>query len=395
MKPTDDQLQIINARLPMPVTPEMVEVMPFMVFDQEVTDRYTQATPEFLRKMVKDMNEGRVAMNALHQSRTTLPVGRSVNGTFKDGRAYANMYAVVKNHDGSVPEDGKVLADKYNTGAVFAASAGVKVGFYKCSICGFDIFDYENCKHWPGNMYIIDENKPPQRCIAFMTGHDIQDGVAMDCGCYEVSAVTAGGVADAGLTLDEFGKYDGADPVEFKKANEKNIKTAFSKHAVTMTVAQFEATSERSTETMSLTKDDVKTIIKEEYGDLPNRYTSLEGEKKELDDKFAKLTEDHATLNTEYATVKAEVETLKTEAAEFKAREDALAAFKAEYIAVVAADAVRAGKTTEEFDNKTVEELKAYHKECLEAIANLPAGQQSVETVGAVQAEFNLENCYV
>lgn len=392
MKPTDDHMKIINSRLPMPMTSDQVEILPFMVFDQEVTDRYTQATPEFLKKMVKDMNEGRVAMNALHRSQTTLPVGRSVNGSFKDGKAYANMYAVIKNHDGSVPEDGKVLADKYNTGAVFAASAGVKVGFYKCSICGFDIFDYENCKHWPGSMYIVDENKPPQRCIAFMTGHDIQDGTAMDCGCYEVSAVTAGGVADAGLTLDEFSKYDGTDPVEFKKANEKNIKTAFAKQAITMTVAQFEATSERSEPDMK--KEDVLAILKEEYGDLPTQYAALEKAKEEISAKYADLEKTFNVLKEEAEGLKTQVAEFEAVKTELEAAKTAMASFKDAYVGVVTADAARAGKTDENLGERSVEDLQAYHKECMELIAALPVGQQTTAAPGTEEFQLDLDNCY-
>lgn len=395
MKPTDDQLKIINSRIPEPVTSDMVEILPFMVFDQAVTDRYTVATPEFLRKMVMDINDGRVALNTLHQSRTTLPVGRSVNGVFKDGKAYANMYAVIKNHDGSIPEDGKVLADKYNTGAVFAASAGINAGFYKCSICGFDIFDYENCKHWPGESYIVDENKPPQRCIAYMTGHDIQNGVAMDCSCYEVSAVTAGGVANAGLTRDQFSAYDGTDLVEFKKSHEKTAKDAFAKHALTLAVTtQFDTTNGRSEENMTLKKEDVLEIIKAEYGDLPSKYTELENAKKDVDAAYAKLTADHTTTVSEYEALKTEVAALKAEAETFKAAEDELVAFKNEFIAVVTADAVRAGKASEGLESKTCAELQAYHKECLEVIAGLPAGQHTVDTGVTKEYQIDLNNCY-
>lgn len=407
MKPTAEQLAIINSRLPgTRLSAEQVEVLPFRVFDNKVTDRYTVMSKEMMAKLVFDLNAGHAAFNRLHQSNSTLPVGRSVNAKLvrvpSPGASrgtdqldpnrplyevHANMYAVVQNHDGSVAEDGKEIADKYNTGSAYACSAGVQTGFYQCNICGNDIRDWQKCDHMLGRTYSV--NEKPKLCMALMTGHDIQDGVAMDCGVYEVSAVTAGGVANAGVLTQTFGHYsEGTDLAEFKKsafADNKAINARITFEALPVQTPA-ESNFERN-DNMALEERDVKAMIDSHFGTIAADKTRLEVELKHMDEKYKMQGEQLAAASVKIDEYVSSIAALKDEFAKdktameeaFAAEKAALAAdkdayeqeksnleaFKAEYIEGIVAAAAKIGKTTPAADyaGKSLEELKALSAE--------------------------------
>lgn len=436
MKPTQEQLNIINARLPgTQLTAAMVEVLPFRVFDNAVTDRFTVMSKEMMAKVAKDLNEGRAAFNKLHQSQSSLPVGRSVNAKIVAGstltgqhagmmagmeqldpsrkmtEVHANMYAVIQNPDGSVAPDGKELADKYNTGSVFACSAGVQVGFYKCNVCGNDIRDWRNCEHSLGKMYVVDEK--PIQCMALMTGHTIQDGMAMDCGIYEVSAVTAGGVANAGVLTETFAQYsEGTEIGEFKKtafADTKAMPARITFEALHVEQAP-ESNLERIT-TMAMEEKDVQKLIDAQFGTIVADKAKLEVEYKHLDEKFQAATTELTSAKTALDTAKAEFttkeegfasekatliaefaakeETFTTEKATYEAEKGTLEAFKAEYVNSVFEAGNKIGKTDalDVYAGKTLDELKALSTEFATELNKLfPAGRQtSDEQVDAAE----------
>lgn len=400
MQPTQEHLDIIAKRLPpgASINASQVEVLPFRVFDQCLTDRGTIMSDEMMKKLTLDLNHGKAAFNSLHQSRTTLPVGASINGAMKrvggKNELHANMYAVIKNPDGSVAQDGADLANKFNTGAVRAVSAGVQVGFYCCNICGNDIRDWRNCEHIPLKTYVIDEK--PKQCVATMTGHDIQDGMAMDCGIYEVSAVTAGGVANAGTLTEAFGRYaDGADVSEFKKDACSEEKT-FSEHIL------FEAVIGDPVPTNDNPRGDKDMMekyaaevtahaqVKAEFNLLTTQHKTLETQYATLGEKLSAAETLLASKTTEFETKLAEATTaLTTKETEYAAavaeKDEAVAAktaaeaFRAEYVDVVIGYGTMLGKEhkAEEFAGKTCDELKALYTEYRAEVAKLPTGQVS------------------
>lgn len=376
MKPTAAQLSIINSRLPGTTLKETdVEVLPFRVFNNKVTDRFTIMTMEMARKLERDLSDGRAAFNALHASRSSLPVGRSIYGRIVEKpedstwEIQTMLYAALKRPDGTEFTEGKDLADRYNIGAAFACSAGVTVGFYKCNICGNDVRDYSRCEHILGRSYIVDEL--PKVCLAYMTGHKIKDGVAEDCGIYEVSAVTAGGVADAGNLTEAFGRYEeGADPVEFKKA--------FTGKEVVERLDFFsmQVKTENNSEEVKMDEAKVRALLKEHYEPLEAAKAGLE---KELDGVKAEFE----ALKTELAGAKEfqkQAETVKAEFEAAKLQLEELQAYRAAYVALVKANGVKAGETVDEtFDALPLTELQAKNEAFATAIAKLPVGQQSTD----------------
>lgn len=381
MRPTTEQLGIINSRLPgTKVTADQVDVLPFMAFDQEQTDRYTVMTQEMMRKIELDMNNGKVAFNSLHQSRSTLPVGRSINARIVGSELQANMYAVHTRPDGTPFEDAKELVDKYNTGAVYACSLGVQVGLYRCSICGNDIRDWNSCDHIPGRTYQVEEK--PKLCIAYMTGRDIQGGIAMDCGAYELSGVTAGGVANAGVLTQTFSKYEtGADATEFKKTAFEAGKT-FEDH-----VSFYANTKAINEEVSTMKAEDIKALVEEYTKDVVADKIKAETTLTVLQGEFDKAVAASAALQVEFDKVSGELKELKTsydalqaEVAEHKAAAEAAIAFKDEFVALVAAAGVAIGKEAD-YAVMDLEALKTTYAAYRDEINALPAGQQATDDI--------------
>lgn len=411
MKPTPQELQIINSRLPGTSLPEShVEILPFRLFDNQITDRHTTMSIEMMRKLVKDANDGKIAMNSMHKSNSTLPVGRSVearlisNGDISE--LQVKMYSVTHRPDGSAMEDGKDLVDRYNTGAVYACSAGVWVGHYKCSICGNDIRDWQNCDHYPGETYIIDEK--PVICTALMTGKDIQDGMAMDCGCYECSAVTAGGVRNATILTETFSQYDKlSDIKEFKKLQfEKPISESITLMPYSIANTNREEVIMSDKDNSLLQKNyeliEAKAKVDVELATLKGEFTVSQANATAVKDKLASLEAEFATTKDSLITALADkeefakkVETAEAAAlaskAEFEAKETEFTAtkteldsFKAAFVTVVEANGVKISREAD-YASKTVDELIQLNEEYLTEIAKLPAGQQSDGSDGSQQ----------
>jgi hypothetical protein len=404
MKPTTQELAIINSRLPGTTLGEsQVEVLPFRLFDNQLTDRYTIMSPEMMKKLMMDANNGMIAFNSMHQSRSTLPVGRSIAGQIvKNGAVtelQVKLYAVTQRPDGTPMEDGKDLADRYNTGAVYACSAGVSVGFYKCSICGNDIRDYMNCDHFPGETYTIDEK--PVIATALMTGHDIRDGAAMDCGAYECSAVTAGGVRNASILSESFSRYDkGVDLKEFKKEafDGKQIAEHVTLMPYAATTIKEEVHMGEQTQEKDLLAKNYELVA--DKAKIEVKLAQTEGEFNLLKQSSDALSKTLETTQAEFAQVKTDLtgalaqveeftkkvtdleaagETSKTEyeakIAEADAKVEESVAFKTAYVALVEADGVKINATVTDYASKTVVELQALHAEYLVEIAKLPSGQ--------------------
>ena len=402
MKPSKEHLAIINSHLAgHTMSEDSVEVLPFLVFDMNQTDRYTIMSKEMLAKMAEDLSAGIVAFNRLHQSNSSLPVGSSISGKLvKTSEGYdlhAMMYAVTKRPDGMVFEEGKDLADRYATGAARACSAGVRVGFYKCNVCGNDIRDYDACEHIPGKNYTKDEK--PITCIASMTGHKIVDGVAQDCGIYEVSAVTAGGVAAAGSLTEAFGAYEeGADIKEFKKsvADGKQLSLRVEMNSVP---TKQEDETLFSQEEEGMEKHEVEQLMKDHYDPLKLEIVGLKDAAEVKAGEFTALQtsfdEQTATLEETVGKYDAAVKELADSKEADAAEVAGLKAFKAAYLAVVAGLAVKAGVEVVEdaYASKTVDELQTLSVEYTAVIADLPSGQnleggEGAEETPALNSSF-------
>ena len=395
MKPSKEHLDKINSRLAgYKLTADDVEVLPFLVFNMKQTDRYTIMSKEMLAKMAQDLNDGKAAFNSLHRSNSSLPVGSSVSGRIVNEELQAMMYAVTKRPDGTVFEEGKDLADRYTTGAVRACSAGVRVGFYQCNVCGNDIRNWSDCDHIPGKTYTKDEQ--PITCIALMTGHEIVDGIAQDCGIYEVSAVTAGGVAAAGTLTEAFGAYEeGVDVSEFKKSITQEKQPSL---RVEFTTAPTQDETLFSQEEESMDKLEIEKMLQDHYDPLKQELDKLKAEAITATETFAAKQEELTAVQEQFTTATAELETanaaLETAGTELETAK-AYEPYKAAYLALVAAQATKAGEevTIDTYADKSIEDCEVLLKEYATKIAALPEGQQleggeAADTSAALNESF-------
>jgi hypothetical protein len=55
-------------------------------------------------------------------------------------------------------------------GVIKAVSVGVSGGIYECNICGVDMWRSWDCYHWPGEVYVIenDGKKEEVHCIPLL-----------------------------------------------------------------------------------------------------------------------------------------------------------------------------------------------------------------------------------
>lgn len=102
------------------------------------------------------------------------------------------------------------ISQQIDAGILHDSSVSVTWGFSECSICHNDIRDYENCQHWPGRQYVV--NDQMATCNIIAKPKPTNDNSMM----IENSIVCAGAYPDAGV-LSARGQMRGrnlADPTD-------------------------------------------------------------------------------------------------------------------------------------------------------------------------------------
>ena len=177
--PTDEEWEKIKRH----VKSDRYKKEDFFVFetlavgDKIVPNRYMRLMPDLLETMKEDAEKGVSLMLNHNWSQTgvqSIPIGKVFDARIdrgtQDGEEttlYTKQYIL--------RDDSKV--DGYSKNDIInliesGILADTSVGWgttreaYKCSICGNSIYDYANCKHYPGNKYIVDEDtNEVQECI--------------------------------------------------------------------------------------------------------------------------------------------------------------------------------------------------------------------------------------
>jgi hypothetical protein len=221
----------------------------------------------------------------------------------------------------------------------------------------------------------------------------------MDCSIYEVSAVTAGGVARAGVLTEAFGRYsEGTDIGEFKKeafADNKDVPARILFETFHVQPAP-ESTLMRIS---SMEKTEVEAMINAQFGTIVADKAKLEVEYKHLGEKFeltntelvgakaeiatlAAANLDFTAKNASLLTEKAGIET--TFAAErdgLNAEKTTLTAYKDAYVAIVTTASVKVGKTVDHTTLDLPALQTAYTAYCEELNTMFPTGRQTTDAV--------------
>lgn len=147
------------------------------VGDRIVPNRYMRLTPELLETMKLDAQKGVSLMLNHNWSQfgvQSIPIGKVFDGRIGPSSQSGETTALYTTQY-ILRDDSKV--DGYSKNDIIKLiESGIlsdtSVGWgttrdaYKCSICGNSIYDYQNCKHIPGEKYIVnEETNEVKECI--------------------------------------------------------------------------------------------------------------------------------------------------------------------------------------------------------------------------------------
>lgn len=160
-KPTEAQLKKINQHAK-ELTADDTFVFTNRMIDSLPTTYHSKIMPRLLHKFVRDA-EGGVGLMLVHDD-NRLPFGRSFEASLVselvDGQEVLTLYANFYIPLGLNLENGLTTDDivkGIETGVYRDTSIGFRARKWDCSICGNDIRDWWNCKHLPGEKYIVED----------------------------------------------------------------------------------------------------------------------------------------------------------------------------------------------------------------------------------------------
>jgi hypothetical protein len=129
---------------------------PAQISNNKFDSHSTRMAVSTLRNYAMEAEEG---VSFLYSHDCEEIVGHSMGGRFVgaqgDGVAHvdADFYAVPGLQLGQVQSDQIILG--IETKVLRYVSVGFYGGEWICSICGYDIWDFENCRHYPGYMFKV------------------------------------------------------------------------------------------------------------------------------------------------------------------------------------------------------------------------------------------------
>ena len=200
------------------------------VGDKIVPNRYTRLMPSLLEVMEKDAKKGVSLMlnhNWGQMGVQSIPIGKVFDGEIRGGSQKGETQALyvqqyIPRSDSKVDGYSKNdIIDLIETGVI----ADTSVGFastpesYKCSICGNSIYDFDRCKHIPGQKYKVEENgrNVTKQCIVEINApseiHEgnnvlIENSVVFD-GAYPNAVIQSiAGNGNSNLNILDFSKKE-------------------------------------------------------------------------------------------------------------------------------------------------------------------------------------------
>lgn len=219
-KPTPEQLAKINMMAKVPLTADEVYVHKFRLIGTEfIPSRFLKFDLSALEKYLQDAQNGDTVQIFDHTfgnswvEKVTVQFGRFFDAEFvqENGETHLDAWWYMKAGTPTyVPEyNTDVIDQQINSGILHDSSVGVSWGFSQCSICGNDIRDYENCKHWPGKYYDLDGGARRELCyvIAKAAPSPRVDNSHMP----ENSLVCAGAYPSAGALSESNRQTSGKD----------------------------------------------------------------------------------------------------------------------------------------------------------------------------------------
>jgi hypothetical protein len=321
-KPTAEQLTRINQFAQVPRTSDNTYVFTSMMIDDQPTAYFSKLQTPLLNKFVQDTNRG-VGLLMNHNSRS-LPVGRSygaygksemiANGNLVNS-VYGDFYIDLgrKTESGMSNDD---IAAGIDAGTIFDTSIGFNADQWQCSICNYDIRDYMNCDHFPGETYQVkspDDVYHQEMCYVLVGGNAQGELI-------ENSLVYAGAADRATIVKSNFSRESVS---EIEKGStlhrveaikdipmDTTIYSYYSKDGVTL----FTETDERTGGVAHLKKRSESQVELQKFLDVLAQFNIKAKDEDELKTVLAAAV-DKSALEAELAQAKTDVESAQSELA--------------------------------------------------------------------------------
>ncbi|HUV84315.1 MAG TPA: hypothetical protein VMV86_01320, partial [Methanosarcinales archaeon] len=222
--PTDEQLAKINKLAKRTLSVEEVFVWPSkLAGDMIIPDRYVQLTKELLDVFAADANKG-VSFLIDHswhadgifglggRPKAAIPYGRTFNSSFGAGTEEgetislnADTYMVRGIEIDGIGTDSLIAS--IEAGTLFDESIGFAYNKGLCSICGKNIYNIDECEHYPGKTYEIEENGVTKNKLCWIMAYP-PGGLWENSGVFDGAYPGAGMLSKAGDILEnESGTY--------------------------------------------------------------------------------------------------------------------------------------------------------------------------------------------
>ena len=307
--------------------------------DSNLTSRKTKFTPVALLQVANQINEFSLPLLRGHDS-ALLPSGRWYEAEVSGDKTIAKFFIPKE-----VPEHDEIKS-KIESHVLDSVSIGFTAEKHTCSICGYDIQDYNNCEHIPGKTY---DNK---ECFVWLEDIKAQEG----------SLVYAGAVPNAKILnyAEATDKKDFCDKFQFNVELKEIIKTGEIMH-----------------EEYIDSEEDTNMDYKEKFMALEGNYADLAVRNSDMVNKYSALQEENLKIKTDLASSQVELNA-------YKDREESLASKEAEVTQFVAFCKATVEKLAAPFEATytapvVVGDLMADLEKYTEMAKTLPVGQQSLD----------------
>jgi hypothetical protein len=190
------------------------EVQPYFwaaqISNSNVDAYFTRMMQSSLKNYAADSEAG-IAFQQSHNTRE-LPMGGSLRGKYTGAggngvsRVETAFYTIPGLQPGQLSTDQLILMMR--AGTVHDVSIGFYGGYERCNICGFNIMDWRNCMHWPGEWVDVPNKNGDtverKQCVAEIEdAHLAEVSAVYDGACPGATITKARMVADAGLMKPE------------------------------------------------------------------------------------------------------------------------------------------------------------------------------------------------
>ena len=240
-----------------------------------------------LKNFVQDANQGVPTMD-IHSKKNG--IGLTSEAMLKDNRVMCDLSVYPSeplSAEASYPNT-DVIIRMIRRKVIKAVSVGAYGGIHRCNICGNDMWRSWSCRHWPGIVYIIEDEgsdkKREIKCVPVIEGAHLGEVSFVPIGSNPDAKVTARAVqhAEEGLLsskhITHINRMFSAD-IDLRSANDNNIPIigGFS----TMDLEQAKAKiTELETENKTLT--DTNQELERSNAELKNAKVELDKEQENV-----------------------------------------------------------------------------------------------------------------